>query len=80
MPSRDSKDGDRDRVTGRYLLGNDAGRRPHSKDGAPRLVRYFRASDAEWTYMKELAAEHGQTVSSLIRECLLADMPTTRNE
>jgi len=53
------------------------GRQTTSKDGGVRLVRYFRASDAEWQWMKDLAAEHHTTISALIREFLLTDMPTT---
>lgn len=56
------------------------GRETESKDGGVRNVRYFRASDAEWEFMKELAAEQDPviSVSELIRDCLLVDMPETR--
>jgi hypothetical protein len=49
-----------------------------SKDGAVRSMRYFRASDAEWEFMQAVAAEHEMSVSELIRDCLLVDMPITR--
>ena len=58
--------------------------RPHgtttSKDGGLRRRRCFRASDAEWRYMHAIAHEYGQSVSELIRECLLVDMPETREQ
>ena len=54
------------------------GRPRTSKDGGKRHRRSFSVSDAEYTYIQQLAADYEQTVSELIRDCLLVDMPETR--
>jgi hypothetical protein len=54
------------------------GRPTTSKDGGVRHVRYFRASDAEWLYIRRLADDYGMTASELIRDCLLGDMPDSQ--
>ncbi len=65
------------------------GRETTSLDGGVREVRWYRASDAEYAYIQALAVEYGFTkttkdgvttpnVSALILDCLLVDMPRTR--
>lgn len=52
-----------------------------SKDGAARTSRIeVRVSETEKTYVQELAEEHGMSVSELVLDCLLGDMPSTREE
>ena len=53
-----------------------AGRhRTTSHDGGLRTMRYFRASDAEWKFIRELAEDNGMSASELIRSCVLDEMP-----
>jgi PP-loop superfamily ATP-utilizing enzyme len=52
-----------------------------SRDGGVRECRPdFRVSEEEFAYIKELAREHGLSLSALIRSCLLVDMPKTKDE
>lgn len=51
-----------------------------SKDGGVRKHRIdIRVSAAEKAYIQALADEHGMSVSELGLDCLLVDMPTTRD-